>query len=166
MIETGPANEERAMPGAPPKLERLWRRNLPGIGGIAVVILGCIAWAMISFGSIYQAYLYAAGFRVTIEPTTITVQDGKLGEAGGAVLLIRNLTGRPVRLLGVSTSCTCVSTDKMPVVIPPHLTKELHVMLKPGEPTAPRSEQIVVYHTDHPTAPRLVVKVTGGSLAP
>jgi len=140
---------------------QLWRRYLPGIGGVAVVGGACVAWAIINFGSLYHAWLYAGGVRVTIEPRSVTVQEGKEGDAREAVFLIRNLTDKPVGVVGVTTSCTCVSTERLPVVLPPKGTKELHVALQLVKSPPARIVQSVVYHTDHPAAPSLAVTVAG-----
>lgn len=48
---------------------------LPAIVGVAVVAVGCLAWAILGFGSLRNAWLYANGVRVMIEPTTATILD-------------------------------------------------------------------------------------------
>ncbi|MFI5457735.1 MAG: hypothetical protein ACHRXM_20020 [Isosphaerales bacterium] len=140
---------------------QLWRRYLPGIGGVAVVAGTCVAWAIINFGSLRHAWLYAGGARVTIEPKAVTVQEGKEGDSREAVFLIRNLTDKAVGVVGVTTACTCVSSERLPVVLPPKGTKELRVALQLVKSPTGKTVQSVVYHTDHPAAPSLAVTVTG-----
>ena len=73
-----------------------------------------------------------------------------------------NLTDRTVTILGASVSCGCVSTiDRLPVVIAPKSTKELHVKLVFQDSPTGVLEQTVIYHTDHPSAPRLGAKLVG-----
>jgi hypothetical protein len=166
-LETGRAAEELAVPNAPTRLDRVWRRYLPGLGGIAVVSIGCVAWATISFGSVYHAWLYAAGVRVMVEPATVSFQEAKVGDVRHAVLLLRNLADKPVSVLGLTVSCTCVSTtDKLPVVIPYRGTRELHLTLDLAKVPAGQIDQTVVYHTDHRAAPSLTVRVSGRVIEP
>jgi hypothetical protein len=137
------------------------RDYLPGIAGISAVFVATIAWAIINFGSLYYAWLYAGGVRVTIDPPTVTVPDGKVGEARDAVFVIRNLSNRPVKILGVTTSCTCITTDALPLLINAMGSKELHATLRLTKSPTGRTEQNLTYHTDHPAAPALTVKARG-----
>ncbi len=156
---TTTAEQESAL--ASRRRGQFWRSYLPGIGGVAVVAGGCVVWAIINFGSLYHALLYAGGARVTIEPRAVTVPEGKEGDAREVVFLIRNLTDNPVRVVGVTTSCTCVSTERLPVVLPARGAKELHVALRLAKSPTGSIVQSVIYHTDHPAAPNLAVTVTG-----
>jgi len=88
------------------------RRGLPAISGIALVLGAGVAWASLNFGSVRDAWLYAGGARVMIRPAVAMVKDGRAGDAREAVFLVRNLADRTVNVLGVTTSCTCISADK------------------------------------------------------
>jgi len=96
-----------------------------------------------------------------IEPRAVTVQEGKEGDAREALFVISNLTDKPVGVVGVTMACTCVSTEKLPVVLPPKGTKEVHVALRLGKSPTGRIVQSVVYHTDHPASPWLAFTLTG-----
>jgi hypothetical protein len=99
--------------------------------------------------------------RATIEPTLVTLKDGKAGEARNAIISIRNLADKPLRVLGFTTSCTCISGDKLPVVISPKGLEEFHVTVHLVSSAAGRMEQSVVYHTDNPSASSLMTRIVG-----
>jgi hypothetical protein len=157
---------DRGLALATKRRVRLWRRCLPGLLGVAVVVGGSLAWGVINFGSLYHAWLYAGGVRVTIQPRLVTVQEGKAGDVREAVFSISNLTDQPVRVVGVTTSCTCVSYEKLPIVLPPKGTKEMHVSFQLLTPSNGISVQSVVFHTNHPAAPNLAVSVARRALEP
>ena len=167
-METGQATEERLLAVALPRARSFWRRYLPGIGGAVFVVLGCITWAVVTFGSLYHGWLYASGVRVMMEPTSVVVPEGQDGEPQDTVFVIRNLTNRPVRIVGATTTCTCVvATDKLPLVVPAKGTTELHAALGPPSSSTGRSvAQFLVYHTDHPAAPRFAARITARVIEP
>ncbi len=139
----------------------LFRRLLPIVGGVAAVAIGGLAWSLINFGSLHDAWLYARGARVVIEPATFRTQSGKSGDTRKAVFVIRNLTGEPVRVLGVTTSCSCLSTDELPVTIAPRSSRPMRVSIKLGGDQPGPIQQVVAHHTDHPTASNLRAIVKG-----
>jgi hypothetical protein len=130
-------------------------RWLLGIGGIAMVTLGLGAWA-VTFGSPYYVWQYASGLRLTIEPTAVSIADAKVGQIRAVVVVARNLTNVPARVLGARATCTCFfASDSMPLDIPANGMKELHLTLDLRNQKAGLHEQSLVYFTDHPAAPRL-----------
>lgn len=90
----------------------------------------------------------------------------KAGEDCEAVFLVRNLTDQPVRILGVTTSCACVSTAKLPVVVPPRETRPMPVALHLEGAQPGFIVQTATYHTDHPAAPSLRATVKARVAAP
>jgi len=143
----------------------LCRRLLPIAGGISAVAIGFLAWALMNFGSRHDAWLYARGARVVIEPATFRTQSGKSGDTRKAVFVIRNLTSEPVRVLGVTTSCSCLSTDELPVTIGPRSSRPMRVSIKLGGDQPGPIQQVIAYHTDHPTASNLRGTILGIILA-
>jgi hypothetical protein len=137
-------------------------RCLPGAGGVAIIALGLLAWAVVNFRSPYHAWQYACGLRVTIEPTVVSIPEARVGEIRAAVVLVRNLTDAPVRVVGVTSTCTCArASDSMPLAVPAKGAKELHLTLDFRKHPVGVVEQRLVYYTDHPSVPRLNAAIVG-----
>ena len=152
---------------SPPMIPWTWNRYLPGITGVTLAIAGCAAWSLINFGSLHLGWLYANGVRVTIAPRVVTVPDGKPGDAREAVFVLRNLSNRPVRIVGATTNCTCLLPgDKLPLTVSPGGTTSLHVALDIRKVKGGRIEQALLYLTDHPSAPRLKVRIAARVVDP
>jgi hypothetical protein len=151
---------ESASPRSSLKRAQFMRGVLPAAGGVAVVVAGCVIWAISNFGTVNHALLYVRGARVLVEPDIVTVTDGNSGEFRAATFFAHNLTEKPVTILDATVSCGCVSTtDRLPVVVPPKPATELHVTLALPIPSMGAAVQKVLYRTDHPSAPGITATV-------
>lgn len=139
---------------------------IPVIVGIAVVGAFCGVWAFARFGSLRDAWLYMGGARVVIERSALALPTGEVGETQVAEFLLRNLTSEPVKVLGATVSCDCVTTEGLPAEVVAggsvRLRSAVHL---DGRITGP-FEQSVVYYTDHPVVPSLRVVIRGNVLGP
>ena len=135
------------------------QRSLPAAAGVVLAIGLGAGWGLIRFGSVRDAWLYASGVRVVVRPAVALVEDGSARDEGKAAFVIRNLTDSTINVLGMTTSCTCVSADKLPVSLGPGETRQLQVIVHLGTNSRTTVEQTVVYHTDHPAASSLAVKI-------
>jgi hypothetical protein len=124
-------------------------------------VIAGLGWALAEFGSLRHAWLYASGIRLAINKTSVQVPDGKPGDERDAAFLVHNLSDRPVQIVGVHTSRVCVSTEKLPVTVPPTGAKELRLTLHLEDAATGTVEQVVTYHTDEPSVPRFEVRVSG-----
>ena len=123
-----------------------------------LVILVGLFWSISEFGSLSHAWLYASGFRLIVDRPTVRLPDGKPGDERDAEFLVYNFSAHPVRILGVTTSCGCLSTDKLPVTISPRGIKELRLTLHLEKSGI--VEQTIIYHTDEPNSTNLAVTVS------
>lgn len=159
--------DEQTSPSTSATRGQPWRKLLPGVGGFLLVGVAYASWAIFNFGSVHDAWLYAKGVRVAVEPTAVILPEGKPGDEREAVLSFHNLTDKPVAVLGATTSCTCISmVDKLPLTILAKGMKELHIKTTLGGSKAGRGQRTVVFYTDHPAAPSLAVKITGRLIVP
>ena len=142
------------------------KRMIPIAVGIAAVAASCVAWAYIQFGSIRDAWLYAGGARVVIDRATLILPTGKVGDTQEAVFEIRNLASGPVRVLGATVSCDCVTTEGLPVEVAAGESRRLRSTLHLDARMSGLFEQSVTYFTDHPSAPSLRVVIRGRVLTP
>ncbi len=143
-----------------------WRRFAPGLCGVVVVVVLGLGWSLARFGSLGHAWLYANGVRLTVDNRTIQLPDGKPGEDRDADFVVRNLSGKPIQILGAQTSCGCVATAKLPVTVLPGQANTLRVTLHLEQTSTGVVEQMIIYHTDESTAPNLTVVVKGRVINP
>lgn len=92
---------------------RLFALTLFAVLAVAVAVLG---WASWKAGSLRGAVRYLAGADVIINPTIVTV-SGRLDDRREVVL--RNMTGASIRIVGYNASCSCVKIENLPVEIRP-----------------------------------------------
>lgn len=137
-----------------PDLAR-FSRALPIISGVLFVLLVSALSIYFSFGSFGDAWLYAKGNRVVIEPKELDFGSGVNGESHTLSFRIRNLSNRPVSVVGASTTCSCVSCDGLPIKVPPTSSQDIPVALHFEGKTAVEVVQAITIHTDHPNAPTL-----------
>jgi len=125
-----------------------------------VVVIG-LTWSIAAYGSLSHAWLYANGVRVFVKDPMARFPDGKPGDERQAEFLVHNLSANPIQILGVNVSCGCVSTDdKLPATVPPRGIKAVRLALHLEKTPSGVVDQTIIYHTDEPTAPDLVVKVS------
>jgi hypothetical protein len=135
----------------------------PWIELIVVLFVACasLAWANSVFGSLRNTWLYACGMRLVTEPSGVMLGIVKGGETREATISVRNLTRSSVTILGVESSCTCLSSDKLPITIPPLSAAPLHLSMHFSESEGThRVTQIVTYHTTQRSQPEIKVSVT------
>jgi hypothetical protein len=134
---------------------------VPAALGVAVVVVVCLAWSLLRFGSLSDAFRYARGSRVVIDPPTLVLPPGRFDDRQTADFRMRNLTSQPVRVLGATVSCDCVTTEGLPTVIDAggslRLRSSVHLDARSLGPFV----QSVLYYTDHPAAPSLRVVIRG-----
>lgn len=138
-----------------------WRQAMPALCGIASVVVGFLAWSAINFDSPRDVVSYLKGVRLVIEPEAAWVGEGRQGEVRHAAFEVRNLSNAPVTIIGVSSSCTCVSTDKLPIRLPAGGSRPLRVELRLDGKPSERVTQRLAYKTDHAPRPNLTVEVIG-----
>jgi hypothetical protein len=138
-----------------------WKQMVPGLLGIASVAIGFVVWALIQFGSPREAASYIQGDRLLIEPRMAWVGEGLAGEGRQATFLVRNRSNEPVTIVGASSSCTCVLTDRLPIQIPPGEDRSLHVEFQLDGKASERVEQSLTYITDYAPQPTIPVKIAG-----
>jgi len=57
--------------------------------------------------------------KLSMVPRSIELGDGRHGDVYRCEVLLRNHTGSPLRVYGGTTTCRCVATDDLPVVLDP-----------------------------------------------
>ena len=150
-------------PEAGTAIARRTKPSLVGRIGIAGAIIGLVLLAMgvaqVGFGSIHVAILYLRGERLILSPADVRVEGLTRSKPVRVTARIWNYTGNPVRLLGSSVKCSCVTVKEMPEMIPAGVRSEL-VFEVHALAGSPEVDQEVAFFTDHATRPVLGAHVT------
>jgi hypothetical protein len=117
--------------------------------------------AVAVFGSIPVALRYLRGERLVVEPTTISVGDGFAGVEEEAAFLIRNLSDKPVCILGATQSCTCLSIEQLPISILAHTSRVMRLGIRREGKSTERFEQGITYYTDSLQHPSFLLRIRG-----
>ncbi len=125
------------------------------------MLVGFFSWSAINFDSTRDAILYLKGMKIVAEPTVFHVAAGRAGEVRNASFQVRNLTSKPITVLGARTSCSCVATESLPILIPPGSEKTFGATLRLDGASNERIDQSVQYVTDLTDQPLVNVRITG-----
>ncbi|MBY0231244.1 MAG: hypothetical protein K2W96_18335, partial [Gemmataceae bacterium] len=142
------------------KKEKLGWRGLAVVAGGAVALLG-VLWvvAVAAFGSVEKALAVLRHERVRVTPS-VDFGSGKAGHEVEASVEVSNFTDGPVRLIGGTSDCSCVTTEDLPVTIPAGEKVRLAVFVR-----LPRGKGLMNrkawLHTDHEQARTLLFALTG-----
>lgn len=70
------------------------------------------------------------GVAISIDPEIIDVGRGNQGDQRVVQAWMVNHTDRPVRIVGGTSTCSCVATDGLPATVPPHGRAAIAVKVK------------------------------------
>jgi hypothetical protein len=83
-------------------------------GAILLVVYAALAWC---FGSASVAWAFIVGRTYVVSPQLVDLGDCQGGTHREGSFTIRNLSARPIRVVGWQAVCGCVSMDDLPVAI-------------------------------------------------
>lgn len=113
---------------------RLWTFGVASMLSVALGLAGGMRQP------IHDALLRLDGRLVVPEEARVAARSTTQDSAAATVTL-RNLTARPIRVVGASTTCSCIAaTRSFPAMLEPHDTLSIHFELtvpkhaKPGDP--------------------------------
>lgn len=139
--------------------------------GFCSTALGAVAFLVLIGGSFLLAFDNPsgalAGLRgesVTAQPLVSDVGDGVNGEERPFIVELRNHTGRSVRIVGGTASCSCLATGDLPITLPPGELRSVEVrMTFRGEPG--RFQHHFQFYTDDDTQRILIARFRGRVVA-
>lgn len=113
---------------------RLWPLGVASVLSVALGLAGGVRQP------IRDALLRLDGRLIVPEEARVSARSTTQDSATATVTL-RNLTAEPIRIVGASTTCSCIAaTRSFPVMLEPHDTISIHFELtvpedaKPGDP--------------------------------
>lgn len=110
-----------------------WRTGVLELGRSAAAVLLLLglaaATAQLMYGSVDLALARLRGETVSVSSSYLDFGSGRPGDTRTAVVRVFNRTDTPVRVVGGSSDCSCVTTRDLPVEIAPGGSAELTVQL-------------------------------------
>ena len=96
--------------------------------GAAVVLIGgaCLLWN----DDLDAALSQLRGEAITVEPDPTDVGEGAAGEKRTFSVQLSNRSAKTVRILGGTTSCSCIATNDLPITIAPGATETISVEVR------------------------------------
>jgi hypothetical protein len=132
-------------------------------GGGAIVFSGLVGAASWHFGSLDAAAAHIRGEPVAVVPHSVDIGDGTLGESRKVQVRVTNYTDRPLRIVGGTSDCSCVTTIDLPIMIPAGESRAVVVAIRlsasPGIFT-----RTALFVTDDNQFPAIYFQMTGRSL--
>ena len=106
----------------------VWAVSSLALAGVIITVaLGGLTW---KYGSLEAAVGYLRGRQLLLLPGVLDLGEGQRGERREARLQIVNLTDRPAKILGASSSCSClVLPNDVPTEIPGRESRWLPIVL-------------------------------------
>jgi hypothetical protein len=139
-------NQEEALAsGAPPAQ----KRAMPWLA--ATLIFVSVGFALLlvvgiqRFGSAASALAYLRGDRLVPDAYSKSFGTVAKDERPTVEFLLRNCSKQPIKVRGVTRSCTCLATSELPIVIPPHGEAILRVSSRAKSSLGPYSERLRLF---------------------
>lgn len=133
---------------------------LAGLG-----VAGLLAWSYWQFGSLSMAMAYVSGYALVPESATLDAGDAPAGKDTKVQFRLRNVSGRPVRVVGAKSDCGCVAVDDLPLTVDARQAAEMRLRFSP-RPTEVglliRHKTVLLLDVDNPT---IVLTVTARVVA-
>lgn len=100
--------------------------------GAIVLLSALLLYLRFQFGSCAAAIEFLRGREVLVHPEKIDIGAGKPGETREVQLCVRNIGFHDAELVGYSSDCACVATDRFPLLLRPR--ESLHLGIRVGFP--------------------------------
>jgi hypothetical protein len=131
---------------------------------LALLTIGAIC-ASYHFGSFAAALGYLEGDRLLVADPFKSIGEVPSGSKHLVSFSVRNYSGRPVRILGVKSSCSCTTIEDLPRTLNAGQT-----MTVPVTVDLPRSGETFLGHieifTDYPEQAAVLLRIRARLIAP
>ena len=134
--------------------------GLKWAGGFAALLAVMFGIGISVFGSTEAAIAELRGESLGVTPAVLDFGSGTPGVLLTTSVTVRNYTSRPVRLIGGTSDCSCITTQNMPVTIEPGESTTIGVKLKVPSANAGQLTKRVELFTDCPN--QRTLRLTAG----
>lgn len=118
-------------------------------GGVAVLLVVTTVAASAVYGSTEAALARLRGDSLFTEPY-LDLGAGKPGDVLESAAIVRNVSNRPIRLVGGTSDCSCTALRDLPVTIDPGETAAIGVQMNVPPADRGRLTRTVFLRTDDP----------------
>ena len=134
---------------------------------------GSVAWSAIGAAAVLTASLIVLhlvhpapegllaalrGESLQIEPSVTDLGRMSAGEEKTVPIRVRNATDHPIRILGGSADCSCVTTQDLPLLIAARQAQTIRIRVRPPGPLGTFRRSYILF-TNDPVQPRAVANV-------
>ena len=121
-----------------------------------LLLLWCAA--LYHWGTTPNGFRYLRGYNYVVFPTRIDVGDGVRGETRMTSTTVRNFSFSPIRVVGVVTTCNCLTVTGLPLTIEPGQSRELglRVYLESASGAVEQLAKILIDDGQVETAPLVI----------
>src|SRR5262245_2470814 len=96
-------------------------------------VLATAIFSKLYYGSISSAVAYCNGMYLEVDSASKSFGRVRAGEMAHVNFAIRNLSNRPVTLIGVNKDCNCLLMDSLPMTLPPRGSSKLTFGIQTSE---------------------------------
>jgi len=107
-----------------------------------------------------RSFLYVRAESIVVEPSVSQVGEAAVGEQRTFTIQLSNHRDRPVKIMGGTTTCSCITTDDLPIIVPPNESRGILVRMRfQGRPG--RFQHSVVLYTDNENQQTVTARFAG-----
>lgn len=129
------------------------------VASVALLCAALVGAGVGVFGSVEATVAKLRGETLTAEAAYIDFGRGKPGETLVATATVSNWTGQPVRLVGGTADCSCITTDDFPLVIPPNSKASFRIRMRVLSDANGHVSRTISVRTDHAEHPQLAFQL-------
>jgi hypothetical protein len=135
------------------------RAALAGVGAAAFLVVAFVGLTYVD-SSVSNLMALLRDEPLTIEPPLTEMGDAMPGEDRLFQIQVVNHSDKPIRLIGGTADCACVTTVNLPTTIGPQERRSLTIEYRFG-PQRGAFQKVFVLFTDDRLQPRVMGRVTG-----
>jgi len=140
---------------------RRWLVGTAWVGAVtAVLVLIGFSLALVRLGSAAAASAWARGSSTHVLAEPVVLEGVAPGTEVSAGLRVRNVSERPVRVLGGTCDCSCGVLHDLPVLLDPHERREIRITVTTPRQAGGRFHHKICLYLSSP-GPPLVTYVSG-----
>lgn len=122
-----------------------------------LLILGIGAgYGLFRFGSLAAALSAVRGDPLLVDRPFRSMSGIRPGSRVLLHYALTNASDRPIKLVGIKASCSCITADELPLTIAVSETKSLSATVKTREDESAKDGSICLY-TDHPDSAEIIL---------
>jgi hypothetical protein len=100
---------------------------------VAILFVILTAGSYLIYGSFFAGWARWNGDTLYVENRILNLGTVRVGQSGSGSFRLRNLSRRPIMVLGAEADCSCVQSVELPLTIPPKSTVDFPVIFHSGE---------------------------------